>query len=66
MSTRDSRLRQLAKSIQHSANSLMPYAQQDPSLVPIYNSLCQALNALNLRLADESAGMLTHNWHKLG
>lgn len=66
MSIRESRLRRLTKSIQDSANSLKPYAQKDPSLIPIYNSLCQALDTLNLKLADESAGMLTRTWHELG
>ena len=65
MPTRESRLRQLTKSIRDSAKGLRPYAQKDRSLVPTYNSLCWALDALNSRLAYESAGMLKRTWNEL-
>lgn len=62
---RDSRIRQLTKSIRDSVNTLEPYATKDPSLVPTYNSLCKALDALNVKLADEATGMLERTWNEL-
>lgn len=64
MLRRESRLRRLTKSIRNSAEGIRPLAEKDPSLKPTYNSLCKALDALNSKLAYESAGMLKRTWNE--
>lgn len=61
----ESRVRQLSKAIQSAARTLRPLAIQDPSLVKAYNSLCGVLDALNKKLARESAGKIISDWEKI-
>lgn len=65
MYKRESRLRQLTRSIEHSALTLRPLVDKDISLKPTYNSLCDALDALNQKLALETEGMLPCTWGKI-
>lgn len=65
MHKRESRLRQLTRSIENSAMTLRPLAEKDFSLQSTYNSLCDALDALNGKLALEGEGSLPCTWRRL-
>jgi hypothetical protein len=47
-----------------SVKELEPTARVDPQVCRAYNSLCDALDALNKKLEQETSGPLKKEWEK--